>query len=85
MKSSLPEPVPEGPADDEAALYRDLKVLRKQLADAKGVPAYVIFSDATLQQMARFRPGSEAEFLALSGVGPKKLLQYGDRFLRLLR
>ena len=78
-------PVPEGPADDEAALYRDLKVLRKQLADAKGVPAYVIFSDATLQQMARFRPGSEAEFLALSGVGPKKLLQYGDRFLRLLR
>ena len=78
-------PLPEGPVDGEEALYRELKVLRKQLADARGVPAYVIFSDATLQQMARFRPASETEFLALSGVGPKKLLQYGESFLRLLR
>jgi ATP-dependent DNA helicase RecQ len=78
-------PVPAGPVDGEEALYRELKVLRRQLADAKGVPAYVVFSDATLQQMARFRPASEAEFLALSGVGPKKLHQYGERFLHLLR
>ncbi|MDR3684140.1 MAG: ATP-dependent DNA helicase [Geothrix sp.] len=78
-------PAPEGPMDGEEALYRALKALRKQLADAKGVPAYVIFSDATLQQMARFQPATEAEFLALSGVGPKKLLQYGESFLRLLR
>jgi ATP-dependent DNA helicase RecQ len=78
-------PMPTTPVDGEEALYRELKALRKQLADAKGVPAYLIFSDATLQQMARFQPGSESEFLALSGVGPKKLLQYGDSFLRLLR
>ena len=78
-------PLPAGPVGGEEALYRELKALRKQLADAKGVPAYVIFSDATLQQMARFQPASEAEFLALSGVGPKKLLQYGGAFLRLLR
>ena len=78
-------PLPAGPVAGEEALYRELKALRKQLADAKGVPAYVIFSDATLQQMARFQPASEAEFLALSGVGPKKLLQYGGAFLRLLR
>ena len=78
-------PLVQEPPEGEEALYRDLKALRKQLADAKGVPAYVIFSDATLQQMARFRPASEAEFLALSGVGPKKLLQYGECFLRLLR
>ena len=77
-------PLPSGPADGEEALYRELKVLRKQLADARNVPAYVIFSDATLQQMARFRPGTEAELLALSGVGPKKLQQYGAAFLRLL-
>jgi ATP-dependent DNA helicase RecQ len=70
--------------EGEEALYHDLKVLRKRMADAKGVPAYVIFSDATLQQMARYRPGTEAEFLALSGVGPKKLQQYGEAFLRLL-
>jgi ATP-dependent DNA helicase RecQ len=78
-------PVPPGPVEGEAALYGELKVLRKQLADARGVPAYVVFSDATLQQMARFRPATEAGFLALSGVGPKKLLQYGEAFLRVLQ
>lgn len=77
-------PVAEGPVEGEAALYRELKALRKRLADAKGVPAYVIFSDATLQQMARFQPATEAEFLALSGVGPKKLQHYGASFLALL-
>jgi ATP-dependent DNA helicase RecQ len=77
-------PLLEGPVEGEEALYRELKVLRKRLADAKGVPAYVIFSDATLQQMARFRPATVAEFLALSGVGPKKLQQYGDAFMGLL-
>jgi len=78
-------PLPEGPVDGEEGLYRDLKALRKRLADGRGVPAYVIFSDATLQQMARFQPRTEAEFLALSGVGPKKLQQYGEAFLGLLR
>ncbi len=74
----------EGPAEGEELLYRELKALRKRLADEKSVPAYVIFSDATLQQMARFQPATEAEFLALSGVGPKKLQQYGEAFLHLL-
>jgi ATP-dependent DNA helicase RecQ len=74
----------EGSVEGEEAIYRELKSLRKRLADAKGVPAYVIFSDATLQQMARFQPATEPEFLALSGVGPKKLQQYGAAFLRLL-
>ncbi len=77
-------PVPPGPVEGEAVLYGELKALRKRLADTRGVPAYVVFSDATLQQMARFRPGSEAEFLALSGVGPKKLQAYGADFLALL-
>jgi len=77
-------PLSEVVVEGEEALYRDLKALRKQLADARSVPAYVIFSDATLQQMARFRPATPAEFLALSGVGPKKLQQYGEFFLRLL-
>ncbi len=77
-------PLTEAPVEGEEALYRELKTLRKRLADARGVPAYVIFSDATLQQMARFQPATEAEFLALSGVGPKKLQQYGAPFLDLL-
>ena len=78
-------PLTEAHVEGEEALYRELKALRKQLADAKGVPAYVIFSDATLQQMARYQPGSPAELLALSGVGPKKLQQYGEAFLDVLR
>jgi ATP-dependent DNA helicase RecQ len=78
-------PVPPGPVEGESAVYAELKALRKRLADARGVPAYVVFNDATLQQMARFRPASDAEFLALSGVGPKKLIEYGGAFLALLR
>ena len=70
--------------DGDEALYRELKVLRKRLADARGVPAYQVFNDATLQQMVRYQPGTEAEFLALNGVGPKKLEQYGQAFLQLL-
>jgi ATP-dependent DNA helicase RecQ len=56
-------------------------VLRKQLADERRVPAYVVFSDATLREMAQTRPSSQSEFLALSGVGAKKLESYGDVFL----
>ncbi|MBK8727350.1 MAG: ATP-dependent DNA helicase RecQ [Holophagaceae bacterium] len=67
------------------ALFRELKALRKRLADEKGVPAYVIFGDTALKQMAAFQPRTEAELLAISGVGPKKLAQYGDDFLTLIR
>ncbi|MDH3261164.1 MAG: ATP-dependent DNA helicase [Acidimicrobiia bacterium] len=66
-------------------LFDDLKTLRRQLADAKGVPAYVVFSDATLMAMAACRPTSEAELLDVSGVGPKKLETYGGAFLEVLR
>ena len=72
-------------AEGEEAVYLELKALRKRLADAKGVPAYVIFSDATLQQMAQTQPTTDDAFLSISGVGPKKLLQYGEDFLGLLR
>jgi len=62
-------------------LFEELRVLRKQLADKRGVPAYVVFSDATLREMAQTRPATESEFLALGGVGAKKLESYGDVFL----
>ncbi len=68
----------------EDALFLALKTLRKSLADRRKVPAYVIFSDATLLAMAAARPRTRAEFLAISGVGPKKLASYGDAFLALL-
>jgi ATP-dependent DNA helicase RecQ len=72
------------PTSEEEALFRALKSLRKRLADGRKVPAYVIFSDATLLAMAAARPRTRAEFLAISGVGPKKLASYGDVFLAAL-
>jgi len=66
-------------------LFERLRALRKRLADAEGVPAYIVFSDAVLRQMASRVPKSGAEMLALSGVGPVKLERYGEAFLELLR
>jgi ATP-dependent DNA helicase RecQ len=80
----LPEARPLGDSEEEA-LYLALKALRKQVADARGVPAYVVFTDATLQHMARFRPATPEHFLAISGVGLKKLQRYGDAFLAVIR
>jgi ATP-dependent DNA helicase RecQ len=65
-------------------LFLKLKALRKKLADQRNLPSYIVFSDATLHQMARFRPLSPQEMMAISGVGPKKLETYGEDFLRLL-
>jgi ATP-dependent DNA helicase RecQ len=70
--------------DLDAELYLALKALRKTIADARAVPAYVVFSDATLVQMAERRPRSEAELLQISGVGPKKVELYGVQFLAVL-
>ena len=73
------------PRDDEEALYLALKALRRRLADERNLPAYLVFSDATLQHMARFRPTTAQHLLGISGVGPKKLETYGELFLELLR
>jgi ATP-dependent DNA helicase RecQ len=63
------------------ALFERLRSLRKRLADAEKVPAYIVFNDAVLRQMVDSRPSSSAELLALSGVGPAKLKRYGAAFL----
>ena len=71
--------------DDDSDLFEQLRALRRRLADGEGVPAYIVFSDAVLRQMAERRPRDPAGLLALSGVGPAKLARYGDAFLDLLR
>jgi ATP-dependent DNA helicase RecQ len=79
------KPAADTAADQPSAeLLVKLKALRKELADQRGVPAYIVFSDATLVEMAARRPSSPAELLAISGVGPKKLELYGARFLELV-
>jgi len=55
--------------------------LRKRLADERDVPAYVVFSDATLRAMSTMRPGDQREMRAIPGVGEKKLIDFGDIFL----
>ncbi len=73
----------EGLAVDEA-LFERLRALRKRLADEQGVPAYVVFSDATLAAMAALRPTTLALLAQVSGVGPVKLARYGTAFLAVL-
>ncbi|MFI5029019.1 MAG: HRDC domain-containing protein [Solirubrobacterales bacterium] len=69
------------PPDNEAqAHFLKLKALRRRLADARGIPAYLVFSDASLLLMAAHRPRTDGEFLEISGVGPKKLAMYGRIF-----
>ncbi len=68
-------------SEDANDLFEELRVLRRRLADERSVPAYVVFSDATLAEMARLQPTTEAEFLSITGVGAKKLDTYGDVFL----
>ena len=71
--------------EEAPELLLRLKALRKQLADARKVPAYLVFSDATLLDMARVRPATDESFLAVNGVGPKKLTLYGDAFMALIK
>ncbi len=66
----------------DEALFEELRALRKQLADERGVPPYIIFSDVSLRQMARFYPANDTEFSRVSGVGDKKLREFGEMFLR---
>lgn len=62
-------------------LLERLKVLRKRLADEQNVPAYVIFNDASLNEMAERRPVSRVEMLSISGVGHQKFTLYGEPFI----
>jgi ATP-dependent DNA helicase RecQ len=72
---------------DEAAsaLFGELRALRRAIAEASGVPAYVVFSDASLREMAARRPTSREALLAVPGVGPVKIERYGAAFLQVLR
>ena len=65
----------------DEALFDRLRQLRKRLADERDVPAYIVFSDVALRQMARNYPASEREFARISGVGEKKLREFGTVFL----
>jgi ATP-dependent DNA helicase RecQ len=73
----------ERPVDVDI-LFERLRLLRKNLADEQEVPPYVIFSNATLNQMAEQQPTDRKDFAKLSGVGAKKLEQYADDFIAII-
>jgi ATP-dependent DNA helicase RecQ len=68
----------------DRALFAKLKHLRKTIAEQDDVPPFVVFSDASLADMAEQLPQSDMQFLAISGVGNTKLERYGQRFLALI-
>ncbi len=70
------------PADQ--SLFEALRQRRKELADRLDLPPYVIFHDATLEQMAAHRPATEDELLSINGVGEAKLARYGAAFLEVI-
>ncbi len=74
-----------GEIECDEALFEELRQLRKQLADDRGVPAYVIFGDVSLRHMARDYPTSTAQFAAIHGVGQRKLNELGGDFIEIIK
>jgi len=72
-------------AEGDEGLFQSLRALRKRLADEQQVPPYVIFSDATLVEMASLRPATLDELLRVNGVGQQKLGRYGAAFLEVIQ
>ena len=70
------------PDDGDEALFQKLRALRLDIARELGKPPYIVFSDKTLRDMARIKPVTNAQFLAVNGVGQHKLDLYGQRFMQ---
>jgi len=66
---------------EHAGLWEELRSLRSKIAKEQGIPAYVIFHDATLMEMVENRPVNLSAMSAISGVGAAKLDKYGEQFL----
>ncbi|MGB7086794.1 MAG: DNA helicase RecQ [Phormidesmis sp.] len=86
-KSSVPstKAVSTDLSPKESILLVQLKILRKRLADEQAVPPYIVFSDASLRHMSKDKPQTQAAFLKISGVGNRKLAQYGESFTKTIR
>lgn len=69
------------PDDENETLFQKLRELRLSIARENSLPPYMVFNDRTLRDMARLRPITDAQFLAINGVGDSKLAKYGKRFM----
>ncbi|MBI2045336.1 ATP-dependent DNA helicase RecQ [Candidatus Pacearchaeota archaeon] len=66
-------------------LFEKLRILRKQVANQRNVPPFIIFGDVSLREMARCLPSNDEEFLNIKGVGQQKLEDFGDLFLKTIK
>ena len=80
VKKSAPESF-----DYDVELFDDLRALRHEIAQEKSVPAYIVFGDKTLKEMAAKKPQSKDEMLQVGGIGEVKFERYGEKFLTLLQ
>ncbi len=78
-KEVIIQSIDKGAAPD---LFEKLRLLRLELAREAGIPAYQIFSDATLKEMEKFRPKTDEEFMQINGVGRQKMQNYGHQFIK---
>ena len=78
-------PQRQGVANYDKDLFVRLRFLRKQIADKENIPPYIVFNDATLQEMAQYMPTSNIEMLQINGVGTIKLERFGLPFMRLIQ
>lgn len=74
-----------GAIECDEVLFERLRALRRQLADERSVPAYIIFSDVSLREMARTYPANSSEFRRIPGVGVQKLKDFGEAFLSAIK
>lgn len=81
LKKQEAEITPRKTTSQKATLFEQLRLLRLEIANDEGVPAYQIFNDASLTEMAQVRPMTDDEFLQISGVGKKKMQDYGYQFI----
>jgi len=78
---SAPAPVAAGDVD----LLSLLRDVRRQLADRKSIPLYMVASNKTLEEIARNKPGSHKEMLGIHGMGPARVAQYGQPLIDAIR
>jgi ATP-dependent DNA helicase RecQ len=71
--------------DYDVELFDQLRDLRAEIAEQKGIPPYIVFSDKTLKDLSANRPSTKTEMLEIHGIGEVKYDRYGEEFLALLK
>ena len=85
VKDTVKKQIRETDTDYDISLFERLRTLRAETAQRLGVPPYIVFGDKSLKEMAKYKPQDESEMLAINGVGKRKLEQFGNAFLKLIR